>query len=266
MCGRYVYPDDAAIERHFRLDDQSPHTLKRRFNTSPTSTVPMLMHRQDGKGMELQPARWGLVSQRWKQPKPPALTFNARSEEAASNPMWRHAYRNSRCPIPVVGWYEWQQVERVDSATGEILKVKQPHFIYRKDEPIFAFAGLVSRWTGSDGETTQSCAVFTKAAASSLTDVRERSGGARARAVLKQGQLRTEHVGFKVEKTHSPMQAIEDMLALYLARFRCRNPLRDQHERQTALFAIKLPNPSVQSAKTRLTHPPLPLAREPQPR
>ncbi len=173
MCGRYVSPDDASIERHFRLDGRSPHPLKRRFNVAPTTTVPMMMKAEDG-ALTLYGARWGLVPFWWKQPKPPALTFNARSEEAASKPMWRHAYRNSRCLMPAEGWYEWQQIEQVDQATGEILKVKQPQFIHRADEPIFAFAGLMSRWTKPDGETALSCAVLTKAAAPSLIVVHDR--------------------------------------------------------------------------------------------
>ena len=133
----------------------------------------MLMQAEDGC-LELHGARWGLIPSWWKQPKPPALTFNARSEEAANKPMWRHAYRNTRCLMPAAGWYEWRQVERVDPATGEILKVKQPHFIHRADEPIFAFAGLMSRWTKPDGETALSCTVLTKAAGPSLTEVHDR--------------------------------------------------------------------------------------------
>lgn len=102
------------------------------------------------------------------------LRLNARSKEAAGKPMWRQAYRNSRCLMPAEGWYEWQEVERVDTQTGGILKVKQPHFIHRTDEPIFAFVGLMSWWTNSAGEQALSCAVLTKAAAPSLTDVHDR--------------------------------------------------------------------------------------------
>ena len=123
-----------------------------------------MLQMEDGN-LTLHAARWGLVPSWWKKPKPPALTFNARSEEASTKPMWRHAYRNSRCLMPAGGWYEWQQVERVDQETGEIVKVKQPHYIHRTDEPIFAFAGLMSRWTKLDGESALSCAVLTKAAA-----------------------------------------------------------------------------------------------------
>jgi putative SOS response-associated peptidase YedK len=172
MCGRYVTPQEAEMERYWRIDRRSPHPFSRRFNVAPTTTVPMLMH-EDGE-LTLHAARWGLVPHWWKQPKPPALTFNARSEEAASKPMWRHAYRNSRCLMPAEGWYEWNQGERVDPATGEILKVKQPHYIYRTGEPVFAFAGLLSHWTNPDGESVLSCAVLTKAAAPSLTDVHDR--------------------------------------------------------------------------------------------
>ncbi len=46
--GCYVSPDDAAIERYFRIDRRSPHSLKRRFNVGPKTTVQMLMKAEDG--------------------------------------------------------------------------------------------------------------------------------------------------------------------------------------------------------------------------
>lgn len=163
MCGRFVSPDDAAIERHFRINGRSPHPLARRVNVAPTTTVPLL-RLADG-ALTLCAVRWDLVPSWWKKLKPPAMTLNARSEEAAGKPRWRRAYRNSRCLVPAEGWYEWQQVEQVDSATGEILMVKQ-HFIHRTNVPIFTFAGLVSQWIKPDGESALSCAVPTKAATS----------------------------------------------------------------------------------------------------
>lgn len=135
--------------------------------------VPMLIRGEDGV-LALHGARWGLVPHWWKQPKPPALTFNARSEEAAAKPMWRQAYSHARCLMPAEGWYEWQEGERVDSETGEIQKLKQPYFIQRIDEPIFAFAGLMSWWWNAEGEQVLSCAVLTKAAAQGLTDLHHR--------------------------------------------------------------------------------------------
>src|SRR6267154_1221386 len=51
------------------------------------------------------------------------------AEEASGKPMWRDAWSRARCLIPAEGWYEWQAVERVDPATGEIKRAKQLHFI-----------------------------------------------------------------------------------------------------------------------------------------
>ncbi len=90
-----------------RIDGRGPYPLARRFNVAPTTTVPLMIQAEDGT-LTLYGARWGLVPFWWKQPEPPALTFNARSEEAAAKPMWRHAYRNTRCLMPAEGWYEWQ--------------------------------------------------------------------------------------------------------------------------------------------------------------
>ena len=58
---------------------------------APTATVPMLRLDQAG-GLEVIAARWGLIPFWWKSAKPPKNTFNARSEEAATKPMWRSAY------------------------------------------------------------------------------------------------------------------------------------------------------------------------------
>ena len=66
----------------------------------------------------------GLIRFCWKKPKPPSFTFNTRGEEAASKPMWREVVKTSRCMIPAVGWYEWEEVKVTDPATGEIKKTK----------------------------------------------------------------------------------------------------------------------------------------------
>lgn len=173
MCGRYVSPDDAAIERYFAIDRRSPNPLVRRFNVGPTALVPIIRTTREGQ-RELCVARWGLVPSWWKRAELPRLTFNARSEEAASKPMWRQAYRQSRCLIPAEGWYEWRQTELVDRESGAVRKAKQPYFIHRDDEPVFAFAGLVSWWQGPEAEPLVSCALLTKAAAPALEYIHPR--------------------------------------------------------------------------------------------
>ena len=60
MCGRYVSPDDAAIERYFTIDRRTPHPLARHFNVAPTTLVPIVRKTREGL-TELAQARWGLV-------------------------------------------------------------------------------------------------------------------------------------------------------------------------------------------------------------
>lgn len=175
MCGRYVHPDAAAIEREWHVGRDDGNPFARRFNVLPTTTVPMLRHDPRTGALALAPARWGLVPHWWKDAKPPKFTINARAEEAAGKPMWRHAWRNARCLIPAEGWYEWQALERVDPATGEVKTFKQPFYIHRADARPFCFAGLMAAWraSGEDADTL-SCAILTRAAAGALTEVHDR--------------------------------------------------------------------------------------------
>lgn len=163
------------MEREWHVGRDNSNPFARRFNVLPTSTVPML-RRDPGTGkLALTGARWGLIPHWWKDAKLPTFTINARAEEAAAKPMWRHAWRHARCLIPAEGWYEWRELERVNRETGEVKKYKQPYYIHRADGHPFCFAGLMAIWQapGSDDPTT-SCAILTKAAAGPATEVHDR--------------------------------------------------------------------------------------------
>jgi putative SOS response-associated peptidase YedK len=157
MCGRYVSPEQASIERAWRIDRASGNPFPRRFNVQPTTDVPVL--RLDGRALVLEAARWGLIPHWWKQNKPPTFTINARLEEAADKPMWREPLRGSRCLLPAEGWYEWQAL-----AGG-----KQPHYTRRSDGRPVCFAGLMSVW-----RDRPSCAILTRAAAGPVAQVHDR--------------------------------------------------------------------------------------------
>jgi putative SOS response-associated peptidase YedK len=118
MCGRYVAPDIAEIERAFGITHAPGLSFPRHFNVAPTAQVPIVR-----RGRELLLARWGFIPYWWSKPKPPASAFNARAEDIATKPLWKDAYRESRCVIPAAGWYEWQTV----------VGGKRPHYVYRRD-------------------------------------------------------------------------------------------------------------------------------------
>lgn len=175
MCGRYVSPEQAAIERawHIGRHNNNPF-LRRRFNVLPTTNVPILRRASGADELELTEARWGLIPHWWSKPKPPTSTINARSEEAAGKPMWRHPYRHARCLIPVVGWYEWKEMERTDPATGEVKTYKQPFYLRVDREGPVCFAGLMSTWTPEGGAPWLTCAIMTRAPSPSAAEVHDR--------------------------------------------------------------------------------------------
>ena len=175
MCGRYVSPEEAEIERFWHVGRHDNNPFARRFNVSPTSIIPILRLDRSTGEIELVNARWGLIPTWWKDPKPPRTTHNARSEEAASKPMWKGPLAKSRCLIPAVGWYEWKQIERTDPATGEIVKAKQPHFFHLADNQPFAFAGVMAMWKpANDAEWQPSCAFLTREAVGPAAAIHDR--------------------------------------------------------------------------------------------
>jgi len=177
MCGRYVSPEEAAVERAWHIGRRNWKTPfgKPRYNVAPTMRVIMLRRDARSPEIELAHARWGFVPYWWKEAKPPRGRFNAKVETAAANGMWREAFSRARCLLPALGWYEWREEERIDKATGEVAKVNQPYYIARKDRRPLCFAGLMSRWRepGEPGPAL-SCTVLTRAAAGRLAEIHDR--------------------------------------------------------------------------------------------
>ncbi len=175
MCGRYVSPNQAALERAWQVGRHNSNPFVRRFNVQPTTQVPFLRLAPDTGELELLTGRWGMIPHWWSDPKMPNFTFNARVEEAASKPIWRDAMRHSRCLVPAAGWYEWQQRQRPATGTHPAKAYKQPFFIHRRDNGLVGFAGLMSAWRpAAGGEPVLSCAILTMAASGIPAQVHER--------------------------------------------------------------------------------------------
>lgn len=173
MCGRYVSPREAEIERFYRYDRRSPQPFSERYNVAPTTLVPIIYQAEDGAKV-LDAARWGLVPHWWKDAKPPTRTISARSEDAAGKPMWRHSFAHCRCLMPSKGWYEWRKLEAVDKTTGEVRTVKRPYYFCHASEPVFAFAGLLASRRQEDESTLVSCALLTQPASPGTAYVHDR--------------------------------------------------------------------------------------------
>lgn len=172
MCGRYVTPEEAAMERYWHIGRRnSGRWIDRVYNVAPTNQVPMVILNEAGE-QEVVAARWGLIPFWWKQEKLPALTFNARSEEAATKPMWRDAIRHKRCLMPAAGWYEWNEKELVKNKAGRA--VNQPYYHHAIDNGVMAIAGIWSTWSPPEGEPVTSCALLTKEAEGLVSAIHHR--------------------------------------------------------------------------------------------
>jgi putative SOS response-associated peptidase YedK len=142
------------------------NALEPHFNIAPTTQIPIIRQHPETREIEPLIARWGFIPHWWKEAAPPKFsTINARSEEAATKPLWRDAWLHRRCLIPATHWYEWRK-----DAEG-----KQLFALHMENGEGFCFAGLYSRWTppGSD-EAIYTAAILTREAASSISHIHDR--------------------------------------------------------------------------------------------
>jgi putative SOS response-associated peptidase YedK len=116
MCGRFTYrltwPE---LVRLYQLTLDTPaRNIQPRHNICPTTLIDVVIER-DGK-RELLPMRWGLIPSWWSKPlkEMKVATFNARAETVADKPVFRDAFKRTRCLIPASGYYEWH-----DAADGK---------------------------------------------------------------------------------------------------------------------------------------------------
>lgn len=123
--------------------------LQPRYNVCPTQTVNTIITVNGQR--QLTPMRGGLVPSWWKKKaKETPATFNARAETVVEKPMFRSAFKHTRCLIPVSGYYEW------NGGDG-----KQPFYFTPSDAPMLTVAGLWDEWKDIEtGEPLKSCTML----------------------------------------------------------------------------------------------------------
>jgi putative SOS response-associated peptidase YedK len=145
MCGRYVSPDEASIEREFNLVRQDQN-ITPSYNVAPTQKVPVI-RAADGT-RKLETLRWGLIPFFAKGEPPKYSTINARIETVETTASYRGPWkRGQRCLQIATGFFEWH----LDEAGR-----KAPYFIHLNDQPLFGFAGLWDRSIKPDGTAIES--------------------------------------------------------------------------------------------------------------
>jgi putative SOS response-associated peptidase YedK len=109
--------------------------------------------------------RWGFVPSWAKEVQPGKPLINARGETVAEKPTFRNAMKRRRCLIPADGFYEW---------LGDQPGKKIPYFVHRRDDGLFAFAGLWEHWMGADGSELETGVIITTSPNREVSQVHDR--------------------------------------------------------------------------------------------
>ncbi|MBV8780675.1 MAG: SOS response-associated peptidase [Phycisphaerae bacterium] len=153
MCGRYTLRRISIqlIRDGLQLplpgfEEFSEIKLVPRFNIAPSQEVPIIRLDRNGQ-REIAFVRWGFIPY-WTRGKPKVQPINARDDKLLSSPMYRDAMARRRCLVLADGFYEWQGKK----------PPKTPYFFRRKDDGLFAFAGLWERWRPDEqSEPIETC-------------------------------------------------------------------------------------------------------------
>lgn len=162
MCGRFTqHHDQAEIEARFQVQG-ALFDMEPRYNIAPTQPVFAITVHGPRHERLLEPLRWGLVPFWARDPAIGNKLINARCETATEKPSFRNAIVRRRCLIPADGFYEWDRATR------------QPFHFRRRDQGLFAFAGLWEEWESPDGSALRTCAILTTEANALVGRIHER--------------------------------------------------------------------------------------------
>jgi len=153
MCGRY-YIDLTKDELSF-VNNFTEIEYEQNFNVAPQNRAPCIIDNN------LVIANWGYFPDWLKSQSNPRPLFNTRYESLLEKKTFTSAFKNSRCLIPISGWYEWKEEDGI----------KQPYYFFDISESLLFAAGLY--WNRSSGDIETS--IITREAVSSLQSIHNRS-------------------------------------------------------------------------------------------
>jgi len=167
MCGRFAQSVPLGKLNKIDLYDEMCGIYTESYNTAPSQQA-FTVSISDEKRM-LKPMKWGLVPSWTKPDRTGSGLINARFDTITDKPSFRNSYKNTRCIVPVSGFFEWQK-------DG---KHKIPFFIscgrdYDGDFIPMFLCGIYDNWISPDGGEIETFSIITTEASAGMKLIHER--------------------------------------------------------------------------------------------
>lgn len=169
MCGRTsLKASPEEIAEAFGLSE--PPEWNPRYNIAPTQSIPVVRLNRAGDRRELHALRFGLVPF-WEKTATGARYLNARVESLFTARPFAAAAKKRHCLVVADSFYEWKGRE---GAGKRGAAPRTPYRIHFEGDTPFALAGVWDRFTGSDGEVIESCAIVTAPSSGVVAPIHDR--------------------------------------------------------------------------------------------
>ncbi len=146
MCGRYSL--DKPKQLRFRFETENDIDVLPKYDIRPSQELPVIINKEH---TTIEMMRWGLIPFWAKEAKIGYKMINARAETVATLASYKKPFRLQRCLVPASGFYEWKTMG----------KEKKRYYFHRKDDELFAFAGLYDTWHDPQGKEIQTYTIIT---------------------------------------------------------------------------------------------------------
>lgn len=179
MCGRFTLKTPPSEWGQLLLPHLDVSSIladwQPRYNIAPTQPIAAVLP-SDQAQQRIEYLRWGLVPFWATDLAVGNRMINARAETLADKPAFRTPLAKRRCAIVSDGYYEWQKCG----------KTKQPFWIHRADQHIFAFAGLWDSNRKATGQEVLTTTIITAGASEGLAPIHDRMPAILAGEALRQ--------------------------------------------------------------------------------
>jgi putative SOS response-associated peptidase YedK len=141
MCGRVIQsssPLRLAIVDGLDVSDSRMGNVPPRYNAAPNQELLVIRENHKTGDRSLDLLKWGLIPHWCDDPRGGRKPINAKAETVTTLQMFRDAYAQRRCIVPVDGFFEWRAIKGA--------RAKQPYAIAMKDGSPFGLAGIWEHW------------------------------------------------------------------------------------------------------------------------